>query len=106
MYTRLNPPPLSKAVWSWLREWQHNNGLSDEEFTAGLKLNVKTVKSYDTSAHTLTIEKLDNLVATVGVEPIVYVFGKYVEYIEFLNGKATVVDLIGPYYPQFNEYNN
>ena len=65
------------------------------------RYNIKTVKSYDTSAHTLTIEKLDNLVATVGVEPIVYVFGKYVEYIKFLNGKATVVDLIGPYYPQY-----
>lgn len=97
----VKPPSLSKAVWSWLREWQHNKGISDKDFAAGLKLNIRTIESYDTSAHTLTIEKLDNLVAAVGIEPLAYVFGKYFEYIKFLNGKATVVDLIGPYYPQY-----
>ena len=97
----VKPPSLSKAVWSWLREWQHSKGISDKDFAAGLKLNIKTIESYDTSAHTLTIEKLDNLVATVGVEPIVYVLGKYVEYIMFLNGKAIVVDMIGQYFPQY-----
>ena len=95
-----DPPPLSKAAWSWLREWQHNKGISDKDFAAGLKLNIKTLGSYDISAHTLTLEKLDNLVATVGVEPVVYIFNKYIECVNLLNN-ITAVDLLRPYYPQY-----
>lgn len=77
-----NPPPLSKVVWMWLREWQRENGLSDEDLAAALKLNINTLKSYDISAHTLTIEKIDNLVATVGIEPLSYVILKFYECVE------------------------
>ena len=30
MYSN-NPPPLSKAGWIWLREWQHKKEISDED---------------------------------------------------------------------------
>ena len=93
-------PPLSKGVWIWLREWQHEKGISDKELASAMKLNITTLSSYDISAHTLTLEKLDNLVATVGVEPVVYIFNKYVECISLLNGNTAAVDLLRPYYPQ------
>jgi ribosome-binding protein aMBF1 (putative translation factor) len=68
-----DPPPLSKAAWIWLREWQQEKGMSDKELASAMKLNIKTLKSYDVSAHTLTIEKLDNLVAYIGIEPLTYI---------------------------------
>ena len=79
-----DPPPLSKAVWILLREWQHKKGFSDENLAAALKLNINTLKSYDISAHSLTVEKIDNLIATVGIEPLEYVTIKYFECIRGL----------------------
>lgn len=99
MYS-INPPPLSKAGWIWLREWQHKKGISDEDFASGLKIHINTLKSYDNSAHTLTIEKIDNLVATVGEEPIVYVFKKYMECIANLRGSQAYTNPMNSYNPQ------
>lgn len=96
-----DPPPLSKGAWNWLREWQHEKGISDEELASAMKLNIRTLRSYDISAHTLTLEKLDNLVATVGVEPVVYILNKYAKCISLLNGNTATVDLLRPYYPQY-----
>ena len=99
MYSN-NPPPLSKAGWIWLREWQHKKGISDEDFAAYLKLHINTLGSYDISAHTLTIEKLDNLIATVGEEPIVYVINKYIECIANLRRFQAYVNHMNSYNPQ------
>lgn len=79
-----DPPPLSKVLWIWLREWQHEKGMSDENLAAALKLKIDTVESYDISAHSLTVEKIDNLIATVGIEPLVYVVIKYIKCVECL----------------------
>ncbi|SEL38162.1 hypothetical protein SAMN02910353_02505 [Ruminococcus sp. YRD2003] len=94
------PPPLSKVLWSWLREWQNTKKMTDEDLAAAMKLNIRTLKSYDVSAHTLTLEKLDNLVSTLGAEPVLYVFNKYVEYVKYLKNRSTEIDLLGPYFPQ------
>lgn len=95
-----DPPPLSKAVWIWLREWQHKKGMSDEDLAAAMKLNIKTLKSYDVSAHTLTIEKIDNLVAILGLEPLEYVVKKYAERIASLRNLSSCSTPGETYYPQ------
>ena len=74
-------PPLSKNLWLAIREWQKSVGMSDEDLAACLKVNVRTLKSYDISAHGLTLEKLDNLACTYGEEPLVYAFNQYLNYI-------------------------
>lgn len=78
-------PPLSKNLWLAIREWQKSVGMSDEDLAACLKVNVRTLKSYDISAHGLTLEKLDNLASTYGEEPLVYVFTQYLNYISNLS---------------------
>ncbi len=74
-------PPLSKNLWLAIRAWQKLVGMSDEALAACLKVNVRTLKSYDISAHGLTLEKLDNLACTYGEEPLVYAFNQYLNYI-------------------------
>ena len=78
-------PPLSKNFWLAIRAWQKAIGMSDEVLAACLKVNVRTLKSYDISAHGLTLEKLDNLASTYGEEPLVYVFTEYLNYISNQN---------------------
>lgn len=95
-----DPPPLSKALWIWLREWQHEKGMSDEDLAAAMKLNIKTLKSYDVSAHTLTIEKIDNLVTKVGTEPLLYVVKKYAECNANLRNLSSYDTSSGTHYPQ------
>ena len=89
-------PPLSKNLWLAIRAWQKLVGMSDETLAACLKVNVRTLKSYDILAHGLTLEKLDNLASTYGEEPLVYVFTQYLNYISnqnkvqsYINPQAT-----------------
>lgn len=79
-----NHPALSKNLWGLIREWQHIKGMSNEELAACLKVNTRTLKSFDVSAHGLTLEKLDNLATTAGDEVLVYIFNKYTNYIAYL----------------------
>lgn len=78
-------PPLSKNFWLAIRAWQKAIGMSDEDLAACLKVNIRTLKSYDISAHGLTLEKIDNLASTYGEEPLVYVFTEYLNYISNQN---------------------
>ena len=50
-------PQLSKDLWLAIRAWQKAVGMTDEVLAACLKVNVRTLKSYDISAHGLTLEK-------------------------------------------------
>jgi len=92
-------PPLSKDLWLAIRAWQKLVGMSDETLAACLKVNVRTLKSYDISAHGLTLEKLDNLASTYGEEPLVYAFNQYLSYI---SNPSNVKSYINPQatYPQ------
>ncbi len=70
--------------------------MSDEDLSACLKVNVRTLKSYDISAHGLALEKLDNLATTYGEEPLMYAFTQYLNYISnqnkvksYINPQAT-----------------
>lgn len=99
-------PPLSKAVWFWLREWQHEKGMSDKELASAMKLNIKTLSSYDISAHTLTIEKLDNLVAYIGMEPLIYIAKKYEECIANLRKLSSFSPPGETHYPQGSMWYN
>lgn len=92
-------PPLSKNLWLAIRAWQKLVGMSDETLAACLKVNVRTLKSYDNSAHGLTLEKLDNLASTYGEEPLVYAFNQYSSYI---SNPSNVQSYINPQatYPQ------
>lgn len=92
-------PPLSKNLWLAIRAWQKLVGMSDETLAACLKVNVRTLKSYDISAHGLTLEKLDNLASTYGEEPLVCVFNQYLNY---MSNQSKVESYINPQatYPQ------
>lgn len=78
-------PPLSKDLWLAIRAWQKLVGMSDEDLAACLKVNIRTLKSFDISAHGLTLEKLDNLATTYGEEPLMYAFTQYLNYISNQN---------------------
>lgn len=101
-----DPPPLSKAAWIWLREWQQEKGMSDKELASAMKLNIKTLKSYDVSAHTLTIEKLDNLVAYIGIEPLTYIAKKYAESIANLRNLSFFRSPEETHFPQGSMWYN
>ena len=78
-------PPLSKDLWLAIRAWQKAVGMTDEVLAACLKVNIRTLKSFDISAHGLTLEKLDNLATTYGEEPLMYAFSQYLNYISNQN---------------------
>lgn len=50
---------------------------------------VRTLKSYDISAHRLTLEKLDSLACTVGEYPIKYIMSKYLNYTAYIDNTQT-----------------
>lgn len=52
---------LYSEVWSNIRGWQKNNSVSEARLAADLRVNERTLKEYDKSAHNLTLEKIDNL---------------------------------------------
>lgn len=92
-------PPLSKNLWFAIRAWQKAVGMSDEDLSACLKDNIRTLKMLDISAHGLTLEKIDNLATTYGEEPLMYAFTQYLNYI---SNKNKVQSYINPQatYPQ------
>ena len=81
MNTPIKKWPLSMLLWFFIREWQIVAKVTDEELAGFLKVNVRTLKSYDISAHGLTLAKLDNLACTAGEYPIKYIMSKYLNYI-------------------------
>jgi hypothetical protein len=87
-----NHPALSKNLWSLIRKWQQIKRMSDEDLAACLKVNNRTLKSFDISAHGLTLEKLDNLVTTYGEEPLMYAFTQYLNYISNQNKAQSYTD--------------
>lgn len=89
MNTKIKRWPLSMLLWIWIREWQKEANVTNEELAGFLKVNVRTLKSYDISAHRLTLEKLDSLACTVGEYPIKYIMSKYLNYTAYIDNTQT-----------------
>lgn len=89
MNTPIKRVPISILLWIWIREWQKDAKVTDEELAGLLKVNVRTLKSYDISAHGLTLEKLDNLACTAGEYPIKYIMSKYLHYTVYTDNSQT-----------------
>ena len=53
--------PLHQEIWLNIRIWAKGNKISDAELASLLRVNIRTLSSYDISAHTLTLDKLSNL---------------------------------------------
>lgn len=53
--------PLYTDIWTRIRKWQNEHGVSDAKLAADLRVTEKALKVYDKSAHHITLEKIDNL---------------------------------------------
>lgn len=63
-------------LWTWIREWQASANVSDKELAGLFKVSLRTLKSYDISAHSITLEKIDNFINTAGESPLKYILNK------------------------------
>ena len=76
MYNLIKRIQLSRMLWIWIREWQASANVSDKELAGLLKVSLRTLKSYDISAHSITLEKIDNFINTAGESPLKYILNK------------------------------
>ncbi len=53
--------PLFQVIWQNIRKWARENKISDDTLAVYLRVNVRTLATYDITAHALTLEKLSNL---------------------------------------------
>ncbi len=65
--------PLYQEIWQNIRKWARDKEISDNTFAAYLRVNVRTLSTYDISAHSLTLEKLSNLSASAGVNLVRFI---------------------------------
>lgn len=54
-------------IWSNIRICQKKNSISETQLAADLRVNQRTLKEYDKSAHNLTLEKIDNLLTAENI---------------------------------------
>lgn len=76
MKSSIKKVPFPKLFWIWIRQWQKENGISDEDLAATFSVNIRTLKSYDVSAHGLTLDKIDNFISAFGPEAFLYVISR------------------------------
>ncbi|WP_019679410.1 hypothetical protein [Ruminococcus flavefaciens] len=70
-----------QGMWTKIREWQKCYNVSDNKLAADLRVSERTLKEYDKSAHSLTLEKVDNLLVAerISLNEILYaeLYAKY-----------------------------
>ncbi len=76
MYNLIKRIQLSRMLWTWIREWQASANVSDKELAGLLKVSLRTLKSYDISAHSITLEIIDNFINTAGESSLKYILNK------------------------------
>lgn len=76
MYNLTKRIQLSRMLWTWIREWQANANLSDKDLAGLLKVSLRTLKSYDISTHSITLEKIDNYINTASETPLKFILNK------------------------------
>ena len=58
---------LYSRIWSNIRIWQKKNSISETQLAADLRVDERTLKEYDKSAHNLTLAKIDNLLTAENI---------------------------------------
>ncbi|MBQ8012647.1 MAG: hypothetical protein IJ265_13940 [Oscillospiraceae bacterium] len=59
---------LYKRIWCKIRYWQNLRDVTDTELALYLQVGERTLREYDKSAWHITLEKIDNLLSTIGME--------------------------------------
>lgn len=83
--------PFYKMIWCNIRNWQKANHVSDAKLAAALKVTERTLKVYDQSAHHITLEKIDNLLAAENIS-ITDIFNERVRRTNIQQGSYFVWD--------------
>ena len=52
--------PIFDRLWNSIRKWQRDTGTSNAKLTVMLGISERTLRDYDKSARTMTLEKLSN----------------------------------------------
>ncbi len=73
MKSSIKRVPFPKFFWICMRQWQKENNISDEDLAATFSVSIRTLKTYDVSAHGLTLDKIDNFISAFGPEAFLYV---------------------------------
>ncbi len=59
---------IYKKIWCKIRYWQSLKDVSDSELAAYLQVCERTLRDYDKSARTITLEKIDNFLVVNSME--------------------------------------
>ena len=58
---KIKKVPIYQKIWRNIREWAMRENISEAGLASLLGVDLRTLSSYDESAHNLTLEKLTNL---------------------------------------------
>ena len=67
MKNKANKVPLHRRIWCKIRCWQKINEVDDETLARYLMLSVRTLREYDSDAGHLSLERLENFMASTGL---------------------------------------
>lgn len=59
---------IYKKIWCKIRYWQNLKDISDSELAAYLQVCERTLRDYDKSARSITLEKIDNFLVVNSME--------------------------------------
>ena len=58
--------PIYDLLWISIRKWQRDTGTSNTELARILSISQRTLRDYDKSARTMSLEKLSNFLEIIG----------------------------------------
>ncbi|MBO4865564.1 MAG: hypothetical protein J5582_03195 [Ruminococcus sp.] len=67
MRKKENKISLHRRIWCKIRFWQKLNDVDDETLARYLMLSVRTLREYDSDAGNLSLERLENFMASTGL---------------------------------------
>ena len=59
---------IYKKIWCKIRYWQSLKDISDSELATYLQVCERTLRDYDKSARSITLEKIDNFLVVNSME--------------------------------------